>query len=90
MACYSDAQMRFPERFVVSLLHDCQKIAGEKNLAFDVFTYHQLKLKGRTASLSAVHDSNQIQEEFEPTVIINASGACGDLTLQQVEIPSHA
>lgn len=88
MACYSDAQMRFPERFVVSLLHDCQKIADEKNLAFDVFTYHQLKLKDRTASLSAVHDANQIQEEFEPTVIINASGACGDLTLQQVEIPS--
>jgi len=88
MACYSDAQMRFPERFVVSLLHDCRKIANEKNLPFDLFTYHRLQLKDRTAILSAAQTPDQIQEEFEPTVIVNASGACGDLTLKQVGISS--
>ncbi|QDT43336.1 Aerobic glycerol-3-phosphate dehydrogenase [Gimesia alba] len=89
MACYSDAQMRFPERFVVALLHDCQKIANEKQLSFDFLTYQQLKLNGRTAQISSIHNPDQIQEEFEPTVIINASGACGDLTLQQAEVPSE-
>lgn len=88
MACYSDAQMRFPERFVVSLLHDCQMIANEKNLQFDLHTYHQVTLKERKVTLSPLQDQNSILEEFEPTVIINASGACGDLTLQQVEITS--
>ena len=88
LASYSDAQMRFPERFVVALLHDCQKIAKEKNIPFDLYTYSRLKLQDRTALLSTLQDPNQIQEEFEPTVIINASGACGDLTLEQVEIPS--
>ncbi|QDU10587.1 glycerol-3-phosphate dehydrogenase/oxidase [Gimesia aquarii] len=88
MACYSDAQMRFPERFVVSLLHDCQMIAKEKNLQFDLHTYHKVSLKDRKVALSPLQDPNSILEEFEPTVIINASGACGDLTLQQVEITS--
>lgn len=86
MACYSDAQMRFPERFVVSLLHDCQKIADEKKLQFELHTYHTLKLKERTAVLSSLQNEKSITEEFKPTVIINASGACGDLTLKQVEI----
>lgn len=88
MACYSDAQMRFPERFVVSLLHDCQNIADEKKLQFDLHTYHQLRLKDRKALLTAVDDPDQIQDEFEPKVIVNASGACGDLTLEQIEIKS--
>lgn len=89
MACYSDAQMRFPERFVVALLHDCQKIANKKQLSFELSTYQRLKLNGRTAQISSIHDPNQIHDEFEPTVIVNASGACGDLTLKQVEVPSE-
>lgn len=88
LASYSDAQMRFPERFVVSLLHDCQRIAKEKNLSFELHTYSHVKLQDRKTLLSTVHNPNQILKEFEPTVIINASGACGDLTLEQVEIPS--
>lgn len=88
LASYSDAQMRFPERFVVSLLHDCQRISKEKNLSFEIHTYSHVKLQDRKAQLSTVHNPNQILKEFEPTVIINASGACGDLTLEQVEIPS--
>ncbi len=88
LASYSDAQMRFPERFVVSLLHDCQRIAKEKKLSFELHTYSHVKLQDRKAQLSTVHNPNQILKEFEPTVIINASGACGDLTLEQVEIPS--
>ncbi|MFK7779463.1 MAG: glycerol-3-phosphate dehydrogenase/oxidase, partial [Gimesia sp.] len=88
LASYSDAQMRFPERFVVSLLHDCQKIADEKNIRFDLYTYSSLKLQDRKALLSQRDNPQEIDEEFEPTVIINASGACGDLTLEQVEIPS--
>lgn len=88
MACYSDAQMRFPERFVVSLLHDCEKIAIEKEAAFDFSTYRHLKLNGRTAQIASIHSPDQIIEEFEPTVIINASGACGDLTLKEAGVPS--
>lgn len=88
LASYSDAQMRLPERFVVALLHDCQQIANEKNIRFDLFTYSQLKRQDRKALLSKRDNPSEIYEEFEPTVIINASGACGDLTLEQVEIPS--
>ncbi|MDF1745202.1 MAG: glycerol-3-phosphate dehydrogenase/oxidase [Gimesia sp.] len=88
LASYSDAQMRFPERFVVALLHDCQKIAIEKHLPFDLYTYSHLKMQDRKALISSLHNPNEIHEEFEPTVIVNASGACGDLTLEQVDIPS--
>ena len=88
MACYSDAQMRFPERFVVALLHDCQRIATEKGLEFELLTYQQTKLKERTAQVRAVHDDSQSVREYAPTVIINASGACGDLTLEQIDVAS--
>lgn len=88
MACYSDAQMRFPERFVVALLHDCQRIAREKGIDFELLTYHQIRLNGRTAQIRSLGADTQTTEEFIPTVIINASGACGDLTLEQIEVPS--
>ncbi|QDV18892.1 Aerobic glycerol-3-phosphate dehydrogenase [Gimesia panareensis] len=88
MACYSDAQMRFPERFVVALLHDCQRIASEKGIEFELLTYHQLKLKERTARIRSLQANSQTEKEFVPKVIINASGACGDLTLEQMEVSS--
>lgn len=88
MACYSDAQMRFPERFVVALLHDCQRIAREKGIEFELLTYHQVRLKERTAVIRNLHADGQPEREFVPTVIVNASGACGDLTLEQIDVPS--
>ncbi|MCA9007819.1 MAG: FAD-dependent oxidoreductase, partial [Planctomycetaceae bacterium] len=83
-----DAQMRFPERFVVALLHDCQKIARQKGLEFELLTYHQLSLQNRNAQLTSLLNPGFNHELFVPKVIINASGACGDLTLQQVDVPS--
>ncbi|QDU15673.1 Aerobic glycerol-3-phosphate dehydrogenase [Gimesia maris] len=88
LACYSDAQMRFPERFVVALLHDCRKIAQQKGIEFELLTYHQLSLKNRNAQLTSLQNPNLNHELFAPKVIINASGACGDLTLQQVDVAS--
>jgi len=88
LACYSDAQMRFPERFVVALLHDCQKIARQKGLDFELLTYHRLSLKNRNAQLNSLRHPDIHHELFVPKVIINASGACGDLTLQQVDVSS--
>jgi glycerol-3-phosphate dehydrogenase len=40
---YTDAQMIYPERFVISMLHDAHQLAQETGTPFEVRTYHELR-----------------------------------------------
>lgn len=90
---YWDAQMQYPERFVLALLKDAQAHATEHNVAFEVLPYHQVVLSKRTARIFPVQrDGSRSAEpvrEFEPTTIINATGAGGDYTLKQLGIDTE-
>jgi glycerol-3-phosphate dehydrogenase len=75
LLAYSDAQMLYPERFVLALLADAADIAREKQLPFDVRTWSDV-----SGTLSSIPDTPA------PAVIVNATGAWGDFTRRRLGI----
>ncbi|VAX38496.1 Glycerol-3-phosphate dehydrogenase [hydrothermal vent metagenome] len=92
LCSYWDAQILYPERFVVSMFHDARQLAKEKKVSFQLFTYHNINRKDNSFELSPVNQQLSKKNEHEtitPALVINASGAWGDMTLEGIDI-SHA
>lgn len=87
LCSYYDAQVRFPERFVVAMLADSQTLAAASGARCEIFNYHRATLDGRTARIYA-NGADQPVREFEPSTVINATGAWVDLTLNALHLPS--
>lgn len=90
-ACvYWDAQLAFPERFVLSLLHDARQAARSHGTRFEIHPHHTAQLdQGRirmTASPSGASRgrSDERPTDLQPAFIVNATGAWGDLTLRSL------
>ena len=49
---YYDAQIQFPERFVLALLEDARRAAARSGARFDVRTYCRARLDGETVTLT--------------------------------------
>ncbi len=88
---YYDAQVEFPERLVVGLLHDARRFAESHGSAFEVFTYHATTLKGTTAEIASLPGMCGPQEArtLEPAMIVNATGAWVDETLERLHVPAR-
>lgn len=86
MCAYTDAQMRYPERFVLSMLTDARQAAEQSGIPFQVLTYHQATLNGKEATISPLHNGDSFT--IQPDVIVNATGAWGDLTLDELNVTS--
>ncbi|MGH7136481.1 MAG: FAD-dependent oxidoreductase, partial [Pirellulales bacterium] len=56
LCAYYDAQVRYPERFVVALFEDARRLAEEQKLDFQLLTYHRTSLDGSTVSVEALPD----------------------------------
>lgn len=84
---YTDAQMLFPERFVLSMLTDAKQLAQEKGAAFEVWTYHEVRREGSAWQIVDGRTS-EITKTLEPALVVNATGAWGDLTLDKLEVQS--
>jgi len=82
---YSDAQMRFPERYCVALLEDTRQIALSSGVDFRLFTYSQANFVGETVKVT---DSHGRELEISPAIVVNATGAWGDLTLGELQVPA--
>jgi glycerol-3-phosphate dehydrogenase len=86
---YSDAQIEFPERFVLALLEDGRRAAEQTGTRFDVLPYHQATAS-ETESMVRIEPLNETSWNDEPaaphtitpSAIINATGAWGDRTLE--------
>ncbi|HUY31882.1 MAG TPA: glycerol-3-phosphate dehydrogenase/oxidase [Pirellulales bacterium] len=85
LCSYYDAQVRFPERFVVDLLDDARKAAGETGASLHVYTYHRASLRGRSVEIHSADDETPVST-FEPAAIVNATGAWVDWTLRQLNV----
>ncbi len=84
---YTDAQMLFPERFVLSMLTDAQQLAQAKGIPFSVWTGHEVRREKPNSQWEVVDcETNVVSESLEPALIINATGAWGDLTLKELSI----
>jgi glycerol-3-phosphate dehydrogenase len=84
---FSDGQIVFPERFTLALLNDARQIAQANGTEFRVLTYHEAALAGPTATIRRV-GASEIVEQFQPSAIVNATGAWVDHTLQTLGVPS--
>ncbi len=88
LCTYTDGQMIFPERFVIELLNDAKRIADEQQLEFQVQTYAEWILQDDgvwVREYSLPPQENSITS-FDPTAIVNATGAWGDLTLKRLRV----
>ncbi len=77
----------YPERFTIALLSDGRQIAQAQGHEFTVLTYHDVALKNRTATIRRAGQS-EIVREFEPSAIVNATGAWVDHTLGSLGVES--
>ena len=77
---YTDAQMRYPERFTVELLVDARRIAAERGLRFSVLTRHAARWRadGRVIVGACGQDDGTA---VLPRAVVNATGAWVDRTL---------
>jgi glycerol-3-phosphate dehydrogenase len=89
LAAYSDAQITFPERLVVELLADAQRLARERGVPFAVHTYHEARLNGSTVVIEPVGGDAGRSFELQPAAIVNATGAWVDRTLARLPVPSR-
>lgn len=92
---YFDAQVLYPERFTLALLIDAQQIAAERGLQLRVYSYHQAVFDGQSIQIRRTQGrSHSLAHEpvapFEPSAVVNATGAWVDLTQDQLGLgPSH-
>lgn len=89
LCSYYDAQVVFPERMVLAMLADARQASHERGVEFQVLTYHEARLHGRTVEITPVSDPATVVRSFEPAAIVNATGAWVDLTLKRLAVPSR-
>ncbi len=93
LCSYSDAQIEFPERFVLAMLEDARRAAEATGVMFDVLPYHRSFSSDSSSEISIVPVAdNPSATEFRsprtitPSTIINATGAWGDRTLEALGV----
>lgn len=85
---YSDAQAIYPERLSLAMLEDARRTAEQAGISFRLFTYHQASLHERTVDIAPLSNGGGSGFSFNPSAIINATGAWVDRTLAALDIAS--
>ena len=94
MASYYDAQIEYPERFVLALLEDAQRLAEENNISFRIWTYHEVRQNDCDVQIFSRGQLRNTSEKtspsatIQPIAIVNATGAWVDHTLNRLGIES--
>jgi len=86
LCSYYDAQMLFPERFTLALLEDCQRISRQQQVLFEVRNHHAVVRD--KARIILQPQLGGTPRELAPAVVVNATGAWGDLTLREMHTGS--
>ena len=86
-ACqYMDAWIQYPERFIVAMLHDCQRLAARNSVHFQLHVHSTASLAEGEARV--VNSDGDTVEVLQPSLVINATGAWGDKTLSDLNVKS--
>jgi glycerol-3-phosphate dehydrogenase len=88
LCSYYDAQIEFPERFVLALLEDARGLAQEHDVALEVLTYHEATKDGSLVTIRPCRGSVSAARTLMPIAIINSTGAWVDQALAQLGIDS--
>lgn len=86
---YFDAQVAFPECLTTALLEDARNLSEERGLDFRVMTYSKATLCDRTVQIVPLVDNLGTAATIDPAVIVNATGAWVDETLERLHVPSE-
>jgi glycerol-3-phosphate dehydrogenase len=87
LCTYWDAQMLYPERFVVALVEDARALADEHGVDFALYTYHRVRLVRDCVEIHPAGDeAGEPVRSVQPAAIVNATGAWVDLTLTQLQV----
>ncbi|MBL8829533.1 MAG: glycerol-3-phosphate dehydrogenase/oxidase [Planctomycetaceae bacterium] len=83
---YFDAQIAWPERFVVALCDDARRAAMQFGTTCEIYTHTTVAWRREQIELT---DRQGIKlDRFAPAAIINATGAWVDHTLAQLQVES--
>jgi glycerol-3-phosphate dehydrogenase len=85
LCAYSDAQMLYPERFVVALLTETRQIASRRGVPFRLSTYSRAEPDDGPWRLRDALTGSEIAS-LEPACVVNVTGAWGDATLNRLRI----
>lgn len=80
LLAYYDAQMPFPERFVVALLADAEATASAQGTDLTIFTHASLQTMGDSLRIADQATGDELRV-LRPSAIVNTTGAWGDATL---------
>lgn len=93
LCSYSDAQITFPERFVLAMLEDGRRAAESTRSMFEILPYHKTIASESSPEISIVHvgdnpsaSDSKHSKTIIPSTIINATGAWGDRTLEALGV----
>lgn len=90
LCAYWDAQMIYPERFVVALLDDARQAAREIGVEFSLYTYHQvLRTEKGLAIFAAGREPSDAERVVEAAAVVNATGAWVDQTLRTLDVAAE-
>ncbi|MCA9042232.1 MAG: glycerol-3-phosphate dehydrogenase/oxidase [Planctomycetaceae bacterium] len=84
---YFDGQMWAVERFVLAMLEDTWRILSEQQRDFLVFSSHRAEPRG--SEIVIMNQAGEQVHSLKPSLIINATGAWGDLTFKDRKIPTE-
>lgn len=86
---YFDAQLTFPEQFVLALVQDAQAAAKEQGGAFSIRTYQHVRREAETLFFSSIHPNHDSGEiAITPAAVINAAGPWVDTALAGLNVPA--
>ncbi len=88
LCSYTDAWMHFPERFVLSMVEDARRIAEQTGTEFRVLTYTETEFVEEEFRLTQQIGRQKETITCRPRMVINATGAWGDLTLGKLGVES--
>lgn len=86
---YGDGRMMYPERFVIAMLEDARRLAEQHGVEFRLLTYHRANLEGDIVDVHSVNESEPSVLKVTPAAIVNATGAWGDFTLNELKLSSR-
>lgn len=85
---FFDAQVAFPERLTVALLHDARELARATGAQFSVQTHARVVRNGNDVEVQDRLRDNGLLARLRPDAMVNATGAWVDATLAQLDQPA--
>ena len=83
MCAYSDAQMLYPERCVIALLREAEQVAREQQVSLQILPHATVRWQSDAIEIAS-SDGGLVQR-VKPDLVVNCSGAWGDLTLNAID-----